>query len=211
MNITQTSWPRSGVSMRNKAVTRGCFRIWRTRINGNTNHRYKCQVSKIHSPNNHLLPVHVRTCAAVRFQVLTAGSMKFRILWDVLPCSQVDVDRRFRGAYCLHHQRDAARTSETSVYIYLTTWQYIPEDSKLQLHVQLFSKHTLYRWIRDACLLRQFLNGLSRALYYAIITVQYFCVLLAIALSDFSASATNPLPLNSSISCHTVLRCGAWD
>jgi hypothetical protein len=189
---------------------RGCFRIWRKRINGNTNHRYKCQVSKIQSPNNHLLPVHIRTCAAVRFQVITAASMKFRILWDVLPCSQVDVDRRFRGAYCLHHQSDAARTSETSIYIYLTTRQYIPEDSKLQLYVQLFSKHTLYRWIRDA-LLRQFLNGLSRALYYAIITVQYFCVLLAIALLDFSSSATNPLPLNSSISCHTMMRCGSWD
>jgi hypothetical protein len=33
--------------------------------------------------------------------------MKFRVFWDVLLCSQVDVD------------------------IYVTTWQYIPEDSKL--------------------------------------------------------------------------------
>jgi hypothetical protein len=29
--------------------------------------------------------------------------LKFRVFWDVLPCSQVDFDRRFRGAYCLHH------------------------------------------------------------------------------------------------------------
>jgi hypothetical protein len=36
------------------------------------------------------------------------------------------VDRRFRGACCLHHQGD-----ETSVDIYLTTRQYIPEDSEL--------------------------------------------------------------------------------
>jgi hypothetical protein len=28
--------------------------------------------------------------------------MKFS--WDVAPCSHVEVDRRFRGAYCLHHQ-----------------------------------------------------------------------------------------------------------
>jgi hypothetical protein len=42
----------------------------------------------------------------VRFQVLTAASMKFRVFWDVLPCSQVDVNRRFRCAYCLHHQGD---------------------------------------------------------------------------------------------------------
>jgi hypothetical protein len=40
----------------------------------------------------------------VRFQVLTAASMMFRIVFlDVLPCKMI-VDRRFRGAYCLHHQ-----------------------------------------------------------------------------------------------------------
>jgi hypothetical protein len=39
----------------------------------------------------------------VRFKVLTAASMKFRIVfWDVLPC-KIIVDRRFRGTYCLHH------------------------------------------------------------------------------------------------------------
>jgi hypothetical protein len=42
----------------------------------------------------------------VRFQVLTAASIKFRGLWNVLPCSQVGVDRRFRGVCCLHHQGD---------------------------------------------------------------------------------------------------------
>jgi hypothetical protein len=37
----------------------------------------------------------------VRFQVLTAASMMFRIVfWDVLPC-KIIVDQRFRGAYCL--------------------------------------------------------------------------------------------------------------
>jgi hypothetical protein len=49
----------------------------------------------------------------VRFQVLTAASMMFRIVfWDVLPC-KIIVDRRFRGAYCLHY----------------FTRQYIPEDN----------------------------------------------------------------------------------
>jgi hypothetical protein len=28
--------------------------------------------------------------------------MKFRVFWDVLLCSQIDVDQRFRGACCLH-------------------------------------------------------------------------------------------------------------
>jgi hypothetical protein len=34
------------------------------------------------------------------------GFVKFRVFWDILPCSQTDVDRRFRGACCLHHQGD---------------------------------------------------------------------------------------------------------
>jgi hypothetical protein len=33
--------------------------------------------------------------------------VKCGVFWDVAPCSQVEVDRRFRGAYCLHHQGDA--------------------------------------------------------------------------------------------------------
>jgi hypothetical protein len=40
----------------------------------------------------------------LRFQVLKAASMMFRIVfWDVLPC-KIIVDRRFRGTCCLHHQ-----------------------------------------------------------------------------------------------------------
>jgi hypothetical protein len=34
------------------------------------------------------------------------GSVKFIVFWDVLSCSQVNVDRRLRAAYCLHHQGD---------------------------------------------------------------------------------------------------------
>jgi hypothetical protein len=29
---------------------------------------------------------------------------KMADFWDVAPCSLIDTDRRFRGAYCLHHQ-----------------------------------------------------------------------------------------------------------
>jgi hypothetical protein len=31
---------------------------------------------------------------------------KISIFWDVAQYSLVDVDRHFRGAYCLHHQGD---------------------------------------------------------------------------------------------------------
>jgi hypothetical protein len=41
-----------------------------------------------------------------RFQVLMVVSMKFRVFWAVAPCSHVETDRSFRGAYCLHHQGD---------------------------------------------------------------------------------------------------------
>jgi hypothetical protein len=59
----------------------------------------------------------------VIFQVLTAVSMNMTAFWDTAPCSLVEVDRRFRGAYSLHYQGDewwvialmmkAVRTSET--------------------------------------------------------------------------------------------------
>jgi hypothetical protein len=42
--------------------------------------------------------------AFVRFQVLTAASMKMAVFWVVAPCSLVDVYQRFRGPCCLHHQ-----------------------------------------------------------------------------------------------------------
>jgi hypothetical protein len=42
--------------------------------------------------------------------------MKVTAFWDTAPRSLVEVYRRFRDAYCLHHQGDdgAVRTSETS-------------------------------------------------------------------------------------------------
>jgi hypothetical protein len=44
----------------------------------------------------------------VRFQGLTAASMKMPPFWDIAPCSLLGVDRRFRDAYSLHHQGDEA-------------------------------------------------------------------------------------------------------
>jgi hypothetical protein len=55
----------------------------------------------------------------------------------------VEVDRRFRGAYCLHNQGDefmmeAVRTSETSLNFNVITRRYIPEDSKLHFEESCF-------------------------------------------------------------------------
>jgi hypothetical protein len=39
-----------------------------------------------------------------RFQVLMAANIKITFLWNVALCSLVEIDRRFRGACCPHHQ-----------------------------------------------------------------------------------------------------------
>jgi hypothetical protein len=60
----------------------------------------------------------------VKLQVLMVASMKMIAFWDIVPCSFIEVDQRFRGAYCLHHQgnkcitlmMEAGLTSETSFY-----------------------------------------------------------------------------------------------
>jgi hypothetical protein len=63
-----------------------------------------------------------------------AESMKIRAFWDVAPCTFVEADRYFRGAYLLHLQGDiialmmeAVHASETSVCFHETTWPYIPK------------------------------------------------------------------------------------
>lgn len=35
-----------------------------------------------------------------------ATNMEMALSWDVVPCSLVDIYRRFRGSYCLHQHRD---------------------------------------------------------------------------------------------------------
>jgi hypothetical protein len=54
--------------------------------------------------------------------------MKMAAFCDIAPCSLVEVDRRFRGAYC-HHQygalmMEAVNTFETSANFYHKTEQY---------------------------------------------------------------------------------------
>jgi hypothetical protein len=50
--------------------------------------------------------------------VLTAANMKFRVFWDVQPCSLVEI---------IAPMIEAVGTSETSVNS-VTTWRYITED-----------------------------------------------------------------------------------
>jgi hypothetical protein len=62
-------------------------------------------------------------------------------LWDVVPCSLIEVDRRFRGAISIMRAMNilialmmkAVYTSETSVYLYETTRRYTSEGCLLQI------------------------------------------------------------------------------
>jgi hypothetical protein len=42
----------------------------------------------------------------VRFQVLAARNMKMTVFWVVAPCRLIEVNKRFTGTCCLHHQGD---------------------------------------------------------------------------------------------------------
>jgi hypothetical protein len=57
-------------------------------------------------------------CVPCEISVLTAASMKMTVLWDMAPCTVVEVDRGFRGAYCLHHQgEDGGRFKKSRTYV----------------------------------------------------------------------------------------------
>jgi len=53
----------------------------------------------------------INLCRPVRFLVLTASTRKMTAFWDIVPCSLVGADRRFRGAYCLMIERWSAPTA----------------------------------------------------------------------------------------------------
>jgi hypothetical protein len=44
-------------------------------------------------------------------KTVTTNKMEVTVFCDVGPCTLIDVNRRFRGAYCLRHQGIASETS----------------------------------------------------------------------------------------------------
>lgn len=53
----------------------------------------------------------IEYCKKVRFQFLTAVSMKITALWDMVPRTLVEVHQHSRGVHCLHHQGDDGQSS----------------------------------------------------------------------------------------------------
>jgi hypothetical protein len=54
--------------------------------------------------------------------------MNMTVFWEVVRCSLVDIHRRFREAYCIHHQGEAVSSSEMPVNIYQAIQRRIAED-----------------------------------------------------------------------------------
>jgi hypothetical protein len=77
----------------------------------------------------------------VRFQVLTAASMKFRVFWDAASFSHLEVNRRVRGAYCLHHhlRNFGLQRENSSVVIVVASVMLVkPLDSNLVINLTCF-------------------------------------------------------------------------
>jgi hypothetical protein len=66
--------------------------------------------------------------------------MKVKAFWDVMPRILVEVDRRFRGVYCLHHQGGEIHRPDDE-----TTRRYIPEG--YHIHTRLRENLKYYNCI----------------------------------------------------------------
>jgi hypothetical protein len=83
------------VAQHDKTVNRGQWYVKVTEHNMKELNNNVCYFILISSGGWHVLQKEAKILRHV----------KFRVFWDVAPCSHVEVDRRFRGAYCLHHRR----------------------------------------------------------------------------------------------------------
>jgi hypothetical protein len=71
--------------------------------------------------------------------------MKFRVFWDVVLCNHIEVEVHTASIIrVITLVMEAVCTSETLVHFNMTTWHYIPGDSKLQIgnHFRLRFRQT---------------------------------------------------------------------
>jgi hypothetical protein len=64
---------------------------------------------------------------------------KIRAFWDVTLCSVMEVDRRFRGAYYLHHQGDVLR--------YYTALH----STRCNLHIRRRLNSQIWKYVKINC------------------------------------------------------------
>jgi hypothetical protein len=65
--------------------------------------------------------------------------MKMTVFWDVAPCSLVETDWRFRGAYCHHHQDDELITQ----HLYFFCYSYSPTHAVMKKKVKALPLHAM--------------------------------------------------------------------
>jgi hypothetical protein len=66
----------------------------------------KHAIMTLNSWNRKLFFPHMKNVIFHEISVYHSGEYEDGFFWVVDPCSLVEVYRRFRGVYCLHHQGD---------------------------------------------------------------------------------------------------------
>jgi hypothetical protein len=69
-----------------------------------TTRRYIPEGSNLHTRRHENLKSHI---------IITCSKMT--TFWDKAPCSLAEVDQRFRGEYCLHHQGDDGSITQKAI------------------------------------------------------------------------------------------------
>jgi hypothetical protein len=88
------------------------------------------------------------------------------VFWDVAQCSLVDIDRRCRGAYCLHHRGD----EKTAIFILVTV-----RTTNLTMYY-IF----LYSTTSDLIVIGLLQRLIRCALQYCLFTLSLFCGVLIV-------------------------------
>jgi hypothetical protein len=65
-----------------------------------------------------------------------AASKKIAVIWDVVPCSLIEIDGRFRGSYCLSHQGRCPHGGDSK---YLSNFSHFLRDYTAQHSRQSYS------------------------------------------------------------------------
>jgi hypothetical protein len=69
--------------------------------------------------------------------------MMFRVVfWVILPC-KIIVDRRFRGAYCLHHQGRIKR--KYIIHPFMSTF-FFQEQKLAQINILFLDRRLVWLW-----------------------------------------------------------------
>jgi hypothetical protein len=107
-------------------------------INGNTRVLlvYTCQQGVY--PRGHVLLLRLPNSLIVMFRV---------VFWVILPCKMI-VDRRFRGAYCLHHQGWWRQSSHCYLVQNLSSHLYFQTKTSHNRINILFLFYGLSVWIK---------------------------------------------------------------